>query len=72
MVKCACCDNSVHPATGHFHSEKVALCGVHARDFWNWYKARMGAMHARLRNKRTGKKCKESFADVAARSIVAD
>ena len=71
-MKCACCNNTVHPATGHLFTPTFGLCGAHAREFKDWYKARMGAMHARLKNKRTGERCKESFADVAARSTIAD
>jgi hypothetical protein len=42
-VKCACCPNTYHPATGGLHyvpftGRYVAFCGVCERDFVKWIK----------------------------------
>ena len=69
-MKCAVCDNPYHPATGHAFTDNLVLCGVHAREFYDWYKKRMLSMQARLKKK--GVRQSESFHDVAMRSIIAD
>lgn len=71
-MKCRICKSPYHEATGHILSENFVLCGRCAKDFCLWYKRRMGQMHAKLKNKLTGKRMEESFADNAARSIIAD
>jgi hypothetical protein len=68
-MKCSACNNPYHPATGHAWSETFRLCGPCAISFKDWLKGRMGAMGARLKDKKTGQRQSESFADAAARSI---
>jgi len=53
-------------------SKNFVICGRCAKDFCQWYKRRMGQMHARLKNKQTGNRMTESFADAAAKSIIGD
>ena len=66
-MKCAACKGPYHQATGHAWSENFVLCGRCALDFYKWYKARMNSMHARLKNKKTKVRMKESFHDCACK-----
>lgn len=68
-MKCKYCSSPYHPSTGHMWSPVFVLCGSCAKDWLRWYKARMGQMQAKLKNKRTGERMVESFADCAAKSI---
>lgn len=69
-MHCAVCKAPYHPATGHRFTKDTVLCGACARDFLAWYKARMGAMGARIKNRTTGLRDTESFQDSAAKSII--
>jgi hypothetical protein len=69
-MKCAACPNTYHPATGHAFTKDTCLCGTCARDFYQWYKRRMGQMQARIKKK--GVRQEESFHDAAMRSVVGD
>ena len=71
-MKCKICKAPYHEATGHRWSSTCVLCGSCARNFLEWYRRRMGQMHAKLKNKLTGERMVESFADCAARSIIGD
>jgi len=65
-MKCSACDNPYHPAPGHRWTAKVVLCGVCARDWFQWLKGRMGAVGSRKKG------MKSSFEDNAVRSIIGD
>ena len=69
---CKCCQAPYHPSTGHMWSPDFVLCGRCAKDWLDWYKRRMAQMHAKLKNKITGKRMEESFADCVAKSIQVD
>lgn len=70
-VRCAACNNWVHPATGHYFSPRFALCGRHAFEFSKWYRLRMLQMNVSFKNKKTGVVV-SSFSDAAAASIIGD
>ena len=71
-MKCKACRAPYHPSTGHLWTINFVLCGRCAKDWALWYKQRMAKMHARLRNKVTGERMLESFADCAAKSITGE
>ena len=39
MTRCASCTGVAHPATGHYHSPKVLICGPCARRWFAWLAA---------------------------------
>lgn len=65
-MKCSSCQNPYHPSTGHAFTEKIVLCGVCAKEFWTWYKARMRSMSHVKKN------MKSSFHDNAMKSVRGD
>ena len=48
--KCFCCNGPAHPASGFVLSENAILCGPCAKDFYQWYKKRMGAQNRSVDN----------------------
>ena len=71
-MKCSICKQPYHPSTGHRFTSSCRLCGSCALNFCKWLKARMGQMHAKLKNKMTGQRMVESFAEAAAKSVIGE
>jgi hypothetical protein len=63
-MQCNACPNPYHPATGHRLGPNTVLCGICARDFIKWIKAREANMGRPWR----GANC--SFTEAALTSIV--
>jgi hypothetical protein len=39
--ECSACKGPFHPATGHYHTENVKICGPCAKHFVSWLKGHL-------------------------------